>query len=154
MGNHGMISKEAPQTSNWDLMLYDLLKSAFEKNDHIKVTIHEDFGSIVTVLGHKFFCTHGDGTQTNGGVPWMALSRKITKWYMQYNGFEYICSGHFHTTAFVEVAKDVELFMNGTLASDDDWSIKKMGISSTPTQWTFGVHPTQGVSWMYPLNVE
>jgi hypothetical protein len=153
-GNHGSIGKEAPQTSNWDLMLYDLMKSTLEKKKGIKINIHEDFGSVIKILNHNFFCLHGDGTTTNGGVPWMALSRKISKWYMQYKGFEYVVLGHFHTTAYTEIGRNTQLFMNGALVSDDDWSLKKMGISSTPTQWTFGVHPIQGVSWQYPLNIE
>lgn len=153
-GNHGNISREAPKTSNWDLMLYDLLKSSLEKQKDIKINIHEDFGSVIKILGHSFFCLHGDGTTTNGGVPWMALSRKISKWYMQFKGFEYVVLGHFHTTAYTEIGRNTDLFMNGAMVSDDDWSLKTMGISSTPTQWTFGVHPRQGVSWQYPLNIE
>jgi hypothetical protein len=153
-GNHGKISKEAPATSNWDFLLYDILKSTLGSQKGIKVNIYEDFGAVVPILNTKFFCTHGDGTTTNGGVPWMAMARKVKSWHMQYSsGFEYVAVGHFHTTSYTEVGKDVALFMNGTLVSDDDWALNKMGVSSTPAQWTFGVSPHRGVTWQYPLNV-
>lgn len=152
-GNHGMISKETPQTSNWDLLLYDLLKSTIV-DPNITVDISEDFGSVVEVFGHRFFGFHGDGTNSIQGVPLIALSKKIKSWHMQFGGFEIAMCGHFHKTQYDEIARGAELFMNGTLVSDDDWALKRLGISSTPTQWTFGIHPDRAVSWQYPLNVE
>ena len=48
----------------------------------------------------------------------------------------------------------LEYFMTGSLVSDDDWALKKLGISSNPSQFIFGIHPTMGVTWRYPLVVD
>ena len=104
--------------------------------------------------GFKFFCFHGDGIPCQAGVPFFALDKKLSKWYMQFGGFNYALGGHFHKRHSDEVSSKFEYFMVSTLVSDDDWALKKLGISSNPSQNLMGVHPHHGVTWRYPLVVD
>ena len=152
-GNHGH-DKLAPETSNWDIVLADLIKAKLDGEKGITINVHEQFGGIIDIEGFKFFCFHSDGIPCQQGVPYFALDRKVKAYYIQYGGFDYVLSGHFHKRYSSEVAAGIEHFMVSTLVTDDEWALKKLGISSNPSQWTFGVHPRHGVSWRYPLIVD
>lgn len=152
-GNHGG-DRLAPETSKEDLRLYDLLKVHFEKTKGIKINIYEGFSAIVDILGFKCFIFHGDGIPCQQGVPFFALDKKLKSWYMQYGGFNYAFGGHFHKRHSDEISSRLEYFMCGSLASDDEWALKKLGISSNPSQSLYGMHPTMGITWRYALNVD
>jgi len=152
-GNHGY-EKFAPETSREDFRLYDLLKSYFSTHKRIKINIHEQFSTIVNILGFRCFLFHGDGIPCQQGVPFFALDKKLKAWYMQYRGFQYAFGGHFHKRHSDEISSRLEYFMCSTLVSDDDWALKKLGISSNPSQNIFGVHPEGGITWRYALRVD
>lgn len=152
-GNHGY-ERLAPETSRADLSLYDLLRAKIGDKKGITINIHEAFGEIITILGWKFFVFHGDGIPCQQGVPFFALDRKLKSWHMQYGGFNYALSGHFHKRHSDEISSLLEYFMCGSLVSDDDWALKKLGISSNPSQNLMGVHPRMGITWRYGLLVD
>ena len=152
-GNHGG-DKFAPETSAEDLRLYDLLSVYFGSNKRIKVNIYEGFSAIVNANGFKCFVFHGDGIPCQQGVPFFALDKKLKSWYMQYSGFQYAFGGHFHKRHSDEISSKLEYFMCSTLASDDEWALKKLGISSNPSQNIYGIHPRYGVTWRYAITVD
>ena len=73
---------------------------------------------------------------------------------MQYGGFRYAWSGHFHKAQTNEISSVLEHFMCASLVSDDEWALKKLGISSSPSQGIYGIHPRMGVTWRYKLVVD
>lgn len=152
-GNHGY-EKLAPATSKLDLWLYDVLEAGVGKEDGIKVNVHEEWASIIEIMGFRCFCFHGDGMPCQAGVPYFALDKKLKSWYMQYGGFEYAFSGHFHKQSANEVSSKLEHFMCASLVSDDEWALKKLGISSHPSQSLYGLHPERGITWRYNLTVD
>ena len=152
-GNHGS-DRLAPATSKEDLRLYDLLKVHFANTKGVKINVYEGFSAIVDILGFKCFLFHGDGIPSQHGVPFFALDRKLKSWYMQYGGFNYAFGGHFHKRHSDEISSRLEYFMCGSLASDDEWALKKLGISSNPSQNIYGMHPRMGVTWRYGLVVD
>ena len=152
-GNHGY-SKLAPETSREDYRLYDLLQAYFSNNKRIKINIHERFSTIVNVLGFRCFLFHGDDIPCQQGVPFFALDKKLKSWYMQYGGFQYAFGGHFHKRHSDEISSRLEYFMCSTLVSDDDWALKKLGISSNPSQNLYGMHPRYGITFRYALQVD
>jgi len=152
-GNHGG-DKLAPETSREDLRLYDLLKAYFGNQKGIKINIYENFGAITDILGFKCFLFHGDGIPCQQGVPFFALDKKLKAWYMQYGGFNYAFGGHFHKRHSDEISSRLEYFMCSTIVSDDEWALKKMGISSNPSQNIYGMHPRMGITWRYGLNID
>lgn len=152
-GNHGA-DRLAPKTSNWDIAHADIVKAKLDGQKGITVNVHENFADIIWIGGFRFFCFHGDGIACQQGVPFFALDKKIKAYYIQYGGFEYALGGHFHKRHTDEIGSRIEYFMVSTLVSDDEWALKKLGISSNPSQWTYGVHPKHGVTWRYPLTVD
>ena len=152
-GNHGS-DKLAPETSKEDLRLYDLLKVHFADTKGVKINIYENFQAIVDVLGFRCFLFHGDGIPCQQGVPFFALDKKLKSWYMQFGGFNYAFGGHFHKRHSDEISSKLEYFMCGSLVSDDDWALKKLGISSNPSQNLYGCHPRYGITWRYALSVD
>ncbi len=152
-GNHGA-EHLAPETSSWDIALADILQAHLGREKGIKINAHEHFGTIIDINGFRFFAFHGDGIPTANGVPFFAMDRKLKAWFIQYGGFQYAVSGHFHHKFNREVASQLQHWSCSTLVSDDEWAIKKMGVSSTPSQRTFGVHPRYGVTWNYTIIVD
>lgn len=152
-GNHGY-TKGAPETSREDLRLYDLLQAYFFNTKGITINVHEEFGDIIDINGFRVFCFHGDEIPCQQGVPFFALDRKLKSWYMQFGGFNYALGGHFHKYHADEVSSKFEYLMTSTLVSDDEWAIKKLGISSSPSQNIFGMHPTMGMTWRYKMMVD
>lgn len=152
-GNHGHDTL-APETSSYDLLLYDILEAGIGQEKNIKINVHEDWSAIIPIFGFKCFCFHGDGMPCQAGVPFFALDKKLKSWHMQYRGFDYAFSGHWHKRHSNEVSSELEHFMAGSLVSDDDWALKKLGISSNPSQSIYGMHPKHGITWRYPLVVD
>jgi len=152
-GNHAH-DKLAPETSRGDLYLYDALEGGIGKQDGISINTHEEWAGILNISGYRLFCFHGDGMPAPAGVPFFALDKKLKSWYMQYGGFQYAFSGHFHKQATNEVSNKLEHFMCASLVSDDEWALKKLGISSSPSQSIYGLHPQRGVTWRYNLTVD
>lgn len=152
-GNHGH-DKLAPETSSYDLLLYDILQAGIGQKKGININVHDDWWAIVELLGFRHFLFHGDGIMCQQGVPFFALDKKLKSWHMQFGGFRYAWSGHFHKAHYNEVSSVLEHFMCASLASDDEWALKKLGISSLPSQGLYGLHPRHGVTWRYSLCVD
>jgi hypothetical protein len=152
-GNHGRYSKEAPSTSNWDMLLYDLLKSKLEHYD-VKVNISRDFYKMVDIQGHRFFLTHLDQFRGTQGIPWFAIVRGIQSWYVTYGGFEYVVGGHFHRDDFLRINSRCKMIMGASMVTDDPFTLEVIKTSSIPCQWTWGVNKKKGVTWSYSLVVD
>jgi hypothetical protein len=152
-GNHGRISREAPETSNFDRVLYRSMQQA-KWPEGVEIVVAKDFGQMVNIKGHRFFEHHGDTIRMTNGIPYFAQTRKIMSWYVTYGGFEYSVSGHWHKDDFYRVSARTKQITNGALVSDDPYALKTIGTSSIPTQATFGVHERRGVTWYYALTLE
>lgn len=133
-GNHGRYSREAPATSNWDLMLYDLLKTKLEQYD-IKVNISNEFYKMVDIQGHRFFLVHLDQFRATQGVPWFAITKGLQSWYVTYGGFDYVVGGHFHRDDYLRINSRCKLLMGGPMVTDDPFTQEVVKTSSIPCQW-------------------
>ena len=151
-GNHGY-DKLAPETSREDLRLYDMLDACWAKNSKVKINVHELWYALIKIYDFTAFCFHGCDIPSTQGIPFFAMDRRLKSWHMQFGGFNYVFSGHFHHSFYREIAKGVEHFGVGTLVSDDDWALKKLGVSSSPRQFLCGFHPRHGMTWQYQLDV-
>ena len=152
-GNHGH-DRLAPETSSWDIALADLIRAKLDSHKGITINVHERFGDIIYIEGFRFFCFHGDGILCQQGVPFFSLDKSLKSWYMQYGGFNYALGGHFHKAHSDEISSKLWYSMVSTLVSDDEWALKKLKISSNPSQWTYGIHPRYGITWTYRLQVD
>jgi hypothetical protein len=152
-GNHGK-DRLAPETSSYDLLLYDILEAGIGKYKGININTHEKWYAKLEINEHDCFMFHGDGIPCQQGVPFFAIDRRLKSWHMQFGGFRYAFGGHFHKAHYDEISSNLEYFMCSTLVSDDDWAQKKLGISSEPSQNIYGIHPKQGITWNYRLNLK
>ncbi len=152
-GNHGH-ERLAPETSRADFALYDVLQAYFADKKGITINIHENFGDIISIQGFCFFCFHGDQIQCHQGIPYFALNRKLDKWFVQFDGFNYSCGAHYHKRIEDEVTSKFTYMACASLVSDDEWALQKLGISSMPSQNLFGVHGVHGVTWKYAVLVD
>lgn len=152
-GNHGH-EKLAPETSSYDLLLYDILQAGIGQHKGIEVNVYETWWAVVNIWNFRNFLFHGDGIPCQQGVPFFALDKKLKSWHMQFGGFRYAWSGHFHKSYYNEVSSVLEHFMCGSIVSDDEWALKRLGISSTPSQTICGCHPRHGITWQYVLTLE
>jgi len=152
-GNHGYDQLSA-ETSRYDLVLYDVLNAGIGKHKGIQINVHEDWYALVRLWDFLFFLFHGDGIPCQQGVPFFALDKKLKSWYMQFGPFNYACGGHFHKRHNDEISSKLEYLMAASLTSDDAWVQKKLGISSNPSQNMYGLHPEQGITWRYALQVD
>ena len=150
-GNHGKYSREAPSSTNWDLILYQSLASELHGIDGIRISLPETFYQLVDIEGWRFILFHGHQVMTYQGIPFAGLKRKVLSWYITLGGFQYALCGHWHEAHNINLSSETELFINGALPSDDPYALEIIGTSSAPKQWTFGVHPEMGVTWRYPL---
>jgi len=149
-GNHGRYSREAPTTSNWDMMLYDQLKIKLEHYG-INVYISDSFYKMVDIQGNRFFVFHGDQFRATQGVPWFAMTKGLQSWYVTYNGFFYAVCGHFHKDDFLRINSKCKLIMGASMVTDDTFVEEVIKTSSIPCQWFWGVHKQKGVTWNYSL---
>lgn len=152
-GNHGRYAKEAPATSNWDMLLYDLMKAKLEQYD-VKVNISRDFYKIVVIQGHRFFLAHLDQFKGTQGIPWFAMVRGLSSWFVTFGGFEYVVGGHFHRDDYLRINSRCKLLMGASMVTDDPFTQEVIKTSSIPCQWTFGVHKERGITWPYSLVVD
>ena len=150
-GNHGKLSRIAPQTSNWDLALYRALEKA-KLPDGIEIHFSDEFNQIVEIEGFRFFVFHGDQIRNAPfGIPYFALIRAVKDWYVTFGGFPYAVAGHFHKEDYLRVTSETKLLINGALVTDDPYTLEQIKTSTIPNHWTFGVHKKHGISWIYSL---
>ena len=154
-GNHGMVSRDAPETSNWDIALYKALaRERLPAGIEVYPPRDGDFQQIVNINGFDFFCYHGSEIRMSNGVPYFAQTRKVMSWYVTFDRFPYAVQGHFHKDDYLRISARTKLFCNGALVSDDPYALRVVGTSTIPTQCTFGVHARHGVTWNYNLIVD
>lgn len=153
-GNHGRGVKGSSEKSNFDDIIYFVLQERFSNNTRIKFHIAREFYQVAMIKGHSFLMAHGDQVRGGSyGIPLYALLQRMLRWGTSMPiKWEYLCVGHWHTFGNVE-QNGQELFVNGTLVSDDEFVRKTYGWNSSTSQILVGVHHSRGVTWRYKLNL-
>lgn len=149
-GNHGRISKDAPETSNWDIALYNYLAT---ERLPAGIVAHppSEWYQLVDIDGFRFFLAHMDQVRMTNGIPYFAMVRKIQSWYITLGGFSYSCGGHTHLDYALRINAKTVHFNCGPLVTDDNWALGAVGTSTIPSQTTFFVHHKYGVTGRYSL---
>lgn len=118
-GNHGIVAKPAVSAVSWDTVVYMGWEAKLIADEGISFDIEAvGWYKMVTVKNMDWMLIHGD--QVRGGNPYGALAGASTAWHQSIpEHFDRIAAAHFHHTL-----KIADVFVNGTLVSDDDWSRK------------------------------
>jgi len=154
-GNHGRGEKGSSEKNNWDDVIYKTLETKFENVSNVKFVVAREFYQVVSIFKWKFLLAHGD--QIRGGsynIPLYGLLQRMLRWATSMSfKWNFLSVGHWHTFAHIE-QNDQELFVNGTLVSDDEYVRKNYGWNASTSQTLFGVHPRQGVCWVRKINLK
>lgn len=117
-GNHGVVTRpQASKGANWDTVINLGLQAKLSKYPEITFNIATvDWYNFATVKNLDWLIMHGD--QNKGACNYNSIASNVTQWHRSLpEHFDYVAMGHFH-----HYCKWREIFMNGTLLTDDDWS--------------------------------
>jgi hypothetical protein len=170
--------------SNWDVLAMELVKAKLANNKRIEFNIERSrFYQLAEIKGHHFLLLHGDQINMYNQVPWYGLTTRTLRWKgsiepprgfaelvinsvaegklsmdeaidrLMALPYRYATLGHFHSWSEVPF-NDVDIFLNGTFVTGDEYPLKRLGLGSRPCQWTLGVDTKHGVTWRYPLTLD
>ena len=152
-GNHGRISKFTDESNNFDIMFYDSLELALDRNSNIEFNISTDFYNLFYVENHGFLLNHGNGVRMYQNIPWYGLVQRCMRWAGSLpNHFEYMIVGHFHTSGEQEW-NDKTIYMNGTAVTDDNFAVEMLGLSASNKMWVFGVTKDNGIEQRFKIDL-
>ncbi len=155
-GNHGKIDRFHSESTNFDTIIYRFLKGRLRQQKGIKFYIEAaKFYQKVKIYRKVFLLVHGDQIPMYMNLPWYGITTRAMRWKGSLEGvpFHYLVMGHFHVASSINW-NDMRILVNGCFVSDDQWVLKKIGMSSSTVQLTFGVHPRQGITWMYQIKLD
>ena len=67
--------------------------------------------------------------------------------------FDVLCVGHLHSFSETETTRG-RVIVNGSFVGGDMYSLPKLKANSRPTQTLMGVHPKNGITWQYKIDLE
>lgn len=153
-GNHGRGEKGTSDMNNWDDVIYKVVETKFSENERVHFNVAEKFYQIVDIQGTKFLLTHGDQVKGGSyGIPLYALLSRMLRWATSIpQKWDVLVVGHWHCYGNVD-QNGQELFVNGTLVSDDEYVRKSYGWNGSTIQILFSVHKRKGITWRYQLKL-
>lgn len=158
-GNHGRIGKkeEFHMRSNFDYLLYILLKKMFEKQPEVEFYISESpfmLYEIPEVPEFTHLLLHGDEIRSWMSIPYYAIDRTFMRYVQLVNKpIHFMHIGHSHNKATIDVPYG-EKIINGSFIGATDFSVKKMQLFSQPKQLLFGFNHKYGKTWSYDIRLE
>jgi len=155
-GNHGRAGKFAHESANWDLVCYNYLAKEL-KPSGIKIGLNSGsdnpFIRKIKVKRHNYVLYHGHDIRTFSNIPWYGMMLRISRWLStKIAPFDVALLGHFHTVGCWDINR-VQLFLSGTMVSDDDWALQSLGWESACKWWIFGVSDHRPVTWQFRLEL-
>jgi len=152
-GNHGRVTNFTHEGNNWDLVFYDEMKLAMRGNERVTFNISEEFYEIVEIMGWKNLLYHGAGIKMYQNIPWYGAVQRVMRWEQSLKDtFNNVFMGHFHITGDMPW-RSTNIFFNGTMGDNDDFCLEYLGMDGCQTYWLFGIHPEQGITWRYKINL-
>ena len=152
-GNHGNLGRMNAITTNWDTFVYKILQAKLQNYKDIRWHIEDaKFYQMVSVMGMKFMVAHGNDIPMWLNIPLYGVTQRAMRWQGAIETFDYLTIGHFHNPTRMSW-NNIEVLINGCFVSDDQWALRKIGLSTSPAQVFFGVHPRKGISWYYKVKL-
>lgn len=144
-GNHGIVAKPAISAANWDSVVNLGWQAKMANNKQVTFDVEVvDWYNYATVKHLDWLLCHGD--QVRGGNPYAGLVAKKNQWHQSLpEHFDYIACGHFHHWNKIQ-----NIYMNGTLVTDDDWSRGVVGRDGECVQLLLAVSD-KGIEDVMPI---
>jgi len=147
-GNHGRTSKDSDVTSNWDIMIYEILKlwAHMIKDPKLSVEYSETDYMTLEIRGHNYLIRHiaPEQPDTSGGRV------KFNEWARQHN-VDAIVFGHFHHFGLFD-CDGIRIFRGGSVPGGDSLS-ESMAKNSNPIQLIWGVNENRVSTFFYPVDL-
>ena len=153
-GNHGLSSRFAHEASNWDLVFYHYLRMLTKKNKDININVYPDFIHVVPVRNHGILMYHGHEIRSFQQIPWYGVTQRALRWTAakRLPDWDVMTMGHFHTFGLQEINK-FSILMNGTMVTDDEWSLQTIGYESSNKWWVWGVSAKRPITWSFGVDL-
>ena len=155
-GNHGRVGRRGQEKTsvNWDRLAYEFCKLSLHDYDNIEWVIPKAWFHQVEIMNHSFHLIHGDGIRGSMGIPFYGVERAQSNISAVMDNIpDYLLMGHFHTPAELQTTGS-RVIMNGSFMGGDMYSIKDLRRCDKAEQKLFGIHPKQGVTWTYNIQLE
>jgi len=151
-GNHGRGDNFAASSSNWDLVVYEVVKSTMRDCPNVDIRISE-FHDLVDVQGTRFFSFHGNQVRMNKQIPIYGIQAKVASWYKSLGPFDVAVLGHFHT-AHDWTYNKVRHIVGGCWPIDDNYTVEEISRTPSTSQPVWFVHPDHGVLDYNEIEIE
>lgn len=161
IGNHGTLKIKGdldPET-NMDRLVYSIARENFKNEKRVTWNIPEGRGqrnwyAVNRVFDWGFLLAHGDQIRGWGGFPFYGAMKKSMGWIDAIDEvWDYAHMAHHHTPTMLSLNKRTVVF-NGTTESGNEFAQELLAAVGHPTQWLGFVHPRQGVTAQYWVNLE
>lgn len=164
VGNHGRLpnQKKTPtdgRHSNFDWIVMGMIQALLEGCD-VPMLMHRNPFWVEDIEGWRFHFGHGDhlrGGDKAMGVPAHAIGRQINATTQRYAARgerppDYYIVGDKHRPLLLPTATG-RFLINGSFFEGDSYALISNFPPVKPHQLLFGVHPKEGRSWSYDVNL-
>ena len=158
-GNHGR-NTHKPRAkrrnhSNFDWLLYQILRRRFSDNERITFLIPDGPDAIFKLYSHRYCLTHGDQFRGGDGIigPLGPITRgdikKRSRQAQMQAGYDTLLMGHFH-----QLIQLHSMIVNGSLKGYDEYASQLNFKFESPRQAMWVTHPEIGITFSMPVYAE
>jgi hypothetical protein len=156
-GNHGRSGMMASEADNWDLMMYELLRS-MNRNKYVsisEVTEADPFIRVMRIYDHGYLLYHGSAIKMYQTIPFYGIMQRLLRWSATNSlpNWSTAMIGHFHTCGYWQINK-INTFLTGTMVTDDEWSLQTLGMESSSAWWLFGASHSRPVTFSFKIDLK
>lgn len=134
-GNHGRDDHGAAVETNWDTVVNIVTQqmgAPFGKRVTWDIAV-EDWKCSFNTYGWRHLLCHGHQIRGMLGFPWYGFGKKVGGWYQTVEPFDYVWTGHFHTSAMFDINR-ITVLSNGTTESDNQYALESLAAGGSPKQ--------------------
>lgn len=158
-GNHGRSTKKVRAKGfnfhSYDWLIYQILDRRFADDPDVVFYIPNGTDALVNIAGHRYCFTHGNnfraGDSMIGPLGPVIRGDHKKRGRNQQVGQEYdtLVLGHFHTLVQMK-----RVIMNGSLIGYNEYAYANNFGYEPPQQALWLSHPTHGITFSMPVNVD
>lgn len=158
-GNHGRnthkIRAKGRNYTSFDWLLYCFLAKRFEGDKRVSFLIPNGPDALYKIYDHRYLLTHGDQFRGGDGMigalgPIIRGDHKKRSRQTQIGAsYDTMLLGHWHQLIQLQ-----RLIVNGSLKGYDEYAYSNNFGYEPPRQALWLTHPTQGITFSMPVNVD
>ena len=146
--NHGRIQPK-PQakqktSNNMSFIVHEIAQQSTRACPNVGWHVAVGAKLLASVSNWRFLLEHGDSIRGNMGIPFYGYARLLGKEAIRRMntdlGFDFLCTGHFHTPNIIENRS----LINGSLSGTSEFDHTN-GRHARPSQVAWFVHPKHGI---------